>query len=310
MARAEDITEAFGSLPGVRLSLGSSSAIVTLHGAHVVSYIHDEREMLFMSDLAVKNGKTPIRGGIPLVFPQFGKGKIMSVSHGFARRSTWRHIGGESSDGAAVASFELIPEDLDETYRSAWPKHFRLVYTVTLTSASLLTELLIENLDESAFDFQALLHTYFNVDSITDVTVSGTEGTDYIDQLADGATVRQDSSPIVFDKETDRIYTSPESAIRITGCGCCNGNSSGEITLRTSLERSSSGTKKAKLTPDAVVWNPWFDKSKRMSDFRDLDYLRMLCVEPGCVSSWHTVETGDSVKLAQEIVPLFPREKI
>ena len=56
MALAEDITEAFGSLPGVRLSLGSSSAIVTLHGAHVVSYIHDEREC-FASDLAVKDGK-------------------------------------------------------------------------------------------------------------------------------------------------------------------------------------------------------------------------------------------------------------
>jgi len=32
---------------------------------------------------------------------------------------------------------------------------------------------------------------------------------------------------------------------------------------------------------DAVVWNPWSDKSQRMEDFGDDEYMRMVCVETG-----------------------------
>ena len=81
---------------------------MTNFGAHVVSYVKDEKEVLFMSELALKDGATPIRGGIPLVFPQFGKGKLLSTSHGFARRSTWKRVEAASRPSAAIACFELI----------------------------------------------------------------------------------------------------------------------------------------------------------------------------------------------------------
>ena len=42
--------------------------------------------------------------------------------------------------------------------------------------------------------------------------------------------------------------------------------------------------------PDAVVWNPWVDKSRAMADFGDEEYHEMLCVE--------TVAARDAVTLA------------
>jgi D-hexose-6-phosphate mutarotase len=34
-----------------------------------------------------------------------------------------------------------------------------------------------------------------------------------------------------------------------------------------------------------VVWNPWIAKARRMSDFGDEEYERMVCVESGNVAS-------------------------
>ena len=34
-----------------------------------------------------------------------------------------------------------------------------------------------------------------------------------------------------------------------------------------------------------VVWNPWIDKSIRMPDFGDEEYLQMVCVESGNVGT-------------------------
>ncbi len=46
-----------------------------------------------------------------------------------------------------------------------------------------------------------------------------------------------------------------------------------------------------------VVWNPWIEKSKRLSQFSDLSFKQMLCVESANVGrdsvalqpgEWHT----------------------
>ncbi len=62
--------------------------------------------------------------------------------------------------------------------------------------------------------------------------------------------------------------------------------------------------------PDAVVWNPWIEKSLKMAaDFGADEYLKMVCVEVGAVATpvfvakghtWeavHTIAVTDSSKL-------------
>ena len=52
-----------------------------------------------------------------------------------------------------------------------------------------------------------------------------------------------------------------------------------------------------------VVWNPWIEKSARMSDFGDDEYRGMVCVETTNATEFDTVElaTGDSYTITAVI---------
>ena len=66
---------------------------VYLFGATITSYeTASGEEVLFTSPLAVFDGRTAIRGGIPIVFPSFGAPEDSSSAmpfHGFARIMNW-----------------------------------------------------------------------------------------------------------------------------------------------------------------------------------------------------------------------------
>ncbi|KAH1201271.1 putative glucose-6-phosphate 1-epimerase [Glycine soja] len=66
-----------------------SSAEVYLYGAHVTSWKNDHaEELLFLSSKAIFKPPKPIRGGIPICFPQFSNLGPLD-SHGFARNQFW-----------------------------------------------------------------------------------------------------------------------------------------------------------------------------------------------------------------------------
>lgn len=51
--------------------------------------------------------------------------------------------------------------------------------------------------------------------------------------------------------------------------------------------------------PDTVVWNPWIDKAKEMSDFGDDEYPNMICIEAGHVSSPVILLPGTAFEASQ-----------
>src|SRR6478735_9573563 len=101
-----------GGLPGIRLyGPGGAQATILRHGAHVTSWATaDGRERLFLSERAVLAPGKAIRGGVPIVFPQFsGRGTL--PKHGFARVLPWEFAGAErQDDGRACAEFLLVDD--------------------------------------------------------------------------------------------------------------------------------------------------------------------------------------------------------
>ena len=86
----------FGQLPALQLRApDGAEATITLYGAHLVSWKAvttaggPAQERLFLSSLSALDGQKAIRGGVPVIFPQFAE-RGTGMRHGFARVSTWR----------------------------------------------------------------------------------------------------------------------------------------------------------------------------------------------------------------------------
>ena len=269
------------------VSCDGARAVIALHGAHVLSWVpgKDEEDALFLSSQAIFDGQTPIRGGIPLVFPQFGSGKRVGTdekpqsfsslpSHGFARRSRWE-VSSQTEDGSS-ATFKLCSNDKT---MAQWPYEFAASYTVSLDAGgSLRLRLEIENKGDKAFDFCSLFHTYFHVDAMQ-ARLRGLHTLSFYDQVStkrvcpaerSGEREGEGDGDVIFGlEELDRIYLNVPPALElITGTGRVF-----KIELKASDGQAL----------DAVVWNPHVAKSKRMKDFADSEWKEMVCVEPGNV---------------------------
>jgi glucose-6-phosphate 1-epimerase len=259
-----------GGLPKVVLAHASgATAEVYLHGAHVTSFVPaGGREVLMMSREAVFAPATPIRGGIPVIFPQFsGQGPL--PAHGFARVHPWTLVEAGEADGDVCVTLRLTPTP---AITALWPHDFVADFTLRLAADRLAVTFGVMNSGAAPFDFQAVLHTYFAIADIAATRVRGLQGTTYLDSLRD--TRETEAAPaITFTAETDRIYLATPDRLAID-----DGTRTIDIAKRG--------------MPDVVVWNPWIAKSQRLADFGDDDYLRMVCVETGAIAPALTLAPG------------------
>ena len=236
-----------------------SSAEIAIQGAHVTSWKRaNGEEMLFVSANSRLAAGQPIRGGIPVVFPQFANlGSL--PQHGFVRTATWE-VADVSRDptGAVFALFRI--RDNDAT-RALWPHAFRASVRVTLDEA-LATSITIENTGDAAFPFHCALHTYLRVGDLRKVTVEGLEGATYQDRTAKAVQRRERRRPLRVSGEVDRIYVARPGRLRVRD----------ESRDRTVLvDRAGFG--------DVVIWNPGEEKARTSIGLADGEYLTMLAVE-------------------------------
>jgi hypothetical protein len=124
----------FGQLPALLLRAGRrrSHHHPVRRPPGVVEAVASRRppqERLFMSRLSALDGSRAIRGGVPVIFPQFAE-RGPGMRHGFARVSTWRVLDSGEQDGAAFAVLGLnhptwrrrhrAPGRTPSNWRCAW----------------------------------------------------------------------------------------------------------------------------------------------------------------------------------------------
>jgi glucose-6-phosphate 1-epimerase len=244
---------------------------VAQQGAHVLSWQAGGRERLFLSPSSVCDGATAIRGGMPVCFPQFNqRGNL--PKHGFARNVPWRLVPESSLSSEKV--FELVanPHTL-----ALWPVKFRALLTVMLSEKSLKVQLTVENLCNQNLSFSGALHTYFAVQHIDQVSLTGQAQQPEWDAVND--THQSCSGVLKFNAEFDRVYdvlTDQQPTWSLID---------GQQQLRISQSAS---------WGQSVVWNPGADKCSQLKDMPLDGYQRMLCVEAARVTSTIQVQPAQT----------------
>ena len=132
------------------------------------------REVIWVSEKAKLDGSKAIRGGIPIVFPQFGRPDERMPQHGFVRNAKWTLLEGNSANRKSAEHAEIMCTlgiGHESATHEAWPHPYKLELAVKLLPGKLVTSLTVTNLGAAAFEFQTLLHTYYAVDHISNVQV-------------------------------------------------------------------------------------------------------------------------------------------
>ncbi|KAG1706364.1 hypothetical protein DVH05_001511 [Phytophthora capsici] len=295
-------SNADAELPTAKLTHPSgSNAEVFLFGAHVKSFRAAQdptRDVIFLSKHSYLDGVNPIMGGIPVVFPNFGSAKGLP-GHGFARVTNWTLASNEAAtdeNSPSVATFTMAASDKT---RKMWPVEFELEYKVTLTANQLETALIVHNTHTEQIDFHALLHNYIYVDDVRNgnTKVGGLSGLEFFDKVAQVNKTQTDPE-LSITAETDSIYYNAPSTLTVSSKGV----NAADRTI--TIEKSGFiGTESAetKQNTDAVIWNPWVERSKTFKDFGAEEYINMLAVEPGRVSEKQTLPAGQTYTLHQAI---------
>lgn len=251
----------FGSLPALRMvAADGAQATVTLYGGHLVSWrTADGQERLFCSSASARDGRRAIRGGVPVIFPQFGA-RGTGMRHGFARICTWR-VARSGPDGGT--EFELDASDLPPAVAQEWPHPFTLRLRVALTPDGLDLTLTVRNTGQHAFPFSAALHTYYALEQLGLCAIEGLRHGRFSDHLEQ--TGVQDEAALRFTEKLDRVYEQVPGALTLRD---------GAHALR--LEQDG--------FTDVVVWNPGAVDAAALSDLADAEYQRFVCIEPALIA--------------------------
>lgn len=254
----------------LRVQHPRASALIALQGAQVLEFTPTgSKPVIWLSETAAFRRGQSVRGGIPVCWPWFGdltrnppavRDTLAQTepapAHGWVRSQPW--LLQKISDTADNVSIRL--EFPTSALPITWAGQVSLSLEITI-GTRLELRLTTTNHSSGTLTLSQALHTYFAVQHTSQVSVQGLENVDYLDTL-DGWSRKQDSAALAIAGETDRIYLDTPARLRIVDHGWQRA-----LCIESRHSRS------------AVVWNPWIDKSKRLSQFEPDAYQRMLCIE-------------------------------
>jgi glucose-6-phosphate 1-epimerase len=257
--------EAWRDLPCWRVTLPQGdSLLVAEQGAQVLSWTTGGRERLFLSPDSAADGRTPIRGGVPLCWPQFNQRGGLP-KHGFARNLNWQCGEVQALDDGVEWRWHLLA---DAHTRALWPHAFELCLTLRLRPGQLRIALDIHNPGVTDWAFSGALHSYLAVDDVDQARLLGLGGQVEWDSLLD--VTGPAPAVLAFAGAFDRVYTAAPGPLRLL-----DGAHAIDITQSPGWGHT-------------VVWNP----GGPMPDLPGEAHRRMLCVEAAQVLQPVAVAAG------------------
>lgn len=260
-----------------------ASIAVSPHGGHLCSWRGtDGSERLFMSERTRWDQRSALRGGVPIIFPQFADFGVLP-KHGFARLLPWTVRSSHCDiDGIGVMRLTLG----DSAATAALAGQFLLELTLRFCDQSLQIGLQIHNTGDSTFGFSAALHTYLRTE-VAHSAVSGLQSRSYRDSADGGRMMAGAAGQLIIDGEIDRIYCDLPTPLML-------------VAPQRRVEVSQRGF------TDVVVWNPWREKAAALTDLAEHEYMQFVCIEAALVAHPATLQPGQCWTGMQQLQVLAP----
>lgn len=268
-----------GHLMMIEVDTPYASAVITTHGASVLSYIPKQgssagKDLLWVSEQAVYDGQKPVRGGIPICWPWFGKSNEEGLpAHGFVRNRVW-HLDKAHSHDNGITEIVLVC-DADESSHALWPYAFHLSLRIEVGEKLSMT-LTTHNLSGYDLSITEAFHTYFSVSNPQGIEIEGMDNSLLWDKLTNAAPCRQQGA-VKVEPPLDNVYLDQSSIVSFDDVA---------LNRRIIIEKQHSDS--------SVVWNPGPEGVKAFADMDDGAWQGMLCVESGNVLDNAVVIPGES----------------
>lgn len=226
-------------------------------------------DIFYTSPLSV-NKEQCLRGGQPIVFPQFADSGGLK-KHGFARNITWDLL---AEERAPLRHRIVLAKTISEGEVSGWPYDARIELDVKFFPGRVLQTFAVSNTGCKTFSWTGGLHPYFAVADISSASLKGLDGVIYQDRyrLAELLTgpfeLRWGAEPC------EKLFeTNPDLEL---------------ITGNQQIQLSSSGF------DQWMIWNPGEEGAKAISDLPDEDWNKFVCIEPVRVDNPVTLNPGEN----------------
>jgi glucose-6-phosphate 1-epimerase len=243
--------------------------IACAHGGHLIGWTPaGGRPRLWLSPTAECGPGLAIRGGVPVIFPQFaGRGPL--PKHGVARNRSWQVSNGPLPD----ESHPDIPQGAtwrarltaDDETLAIWPHRFELTLLAQAIGNRLSTTLTVRNTSDAAWSFTAALHSYLALGS-PEARLQGLSGRTAENNADSGKpiTLDDDAAGLLAIEGRDVAVLAADGPLVLTD------------PVLGHLEITAEGF------PDRVMWNP--GPRHGLGDVPDGAERDFVCVEPALLS--------------------------
>lgn len=244
----------FNDVPALLIETAAARAAISLFGAQLLSYAPAGHEDLLWVSPATSRPPRPIRGGVPVCWPWFGRQGVDpgAAQHGIARTAAWRVVFAQARDQDSVA-LSLVPADA-----SLHALRVELMFEI---GATLTQALKTTNTTAAPVRLTQAFHTYFRVGDAERAAIEGIDGLTYLDKPTNFARCVQDQ-PWRLQGECDRVYVDAKGQYTLTDPVLAR-----RIRIRAQNSRA------------LVVWNPGPDRISAIADIPPANWREFLCLE-------------------------------